>query len=534
MRPSIGFGGSIHDFATCLLTEDDDIVAVEDERLNRIRYALGEPDPCRKSLDYCLDSRGLGRSDIHGYYANDMLQGLLGVEGAIDWLNHHHTHALSAFFTGPFTEAAILVVDGAGSVAETANSGRGRHSRETTTWALGEGNQLSTIGKVVGTKAGPPGTNDASALMSNSLGDFYRAITEAVGFGFLQAGKTMGLAPYGDDRFADRLRTAIELLPRGQFTVDMSGRAGVLHLLAGIRRGPLDEDFETNAAIAAAGQLVLEEILLHVLEEVWRRTECPNLCLAGGVALNCVFNGKIAERTPFANVHVIYAPGDSGTAIGAAVQGRLDAGVGPAPFRIRGGPYLGRTHAVTSDFELGAVLSEEKLYREVASLLHQGKVVAWYRSGAEFGPRALGNRSLLADPTRAGMRTHLNRIKSREQFRPFAPVVLEESWSDFFTATNTSPYMQFSYPFRADAGRAVPAVCHVDGSARVQTVTDEQNPALAGLLREFTRQGGPPMLLNTSLNLRGAPIVETPAQAVDALATSGIDALVVDDRLITR
>jgi carbamoyltransferase len=530
----IGFGGSIHDFATCLVDADCDVVAVEDERLSRTRYALGEPQPCRRSLDYCLEVAG-HQSDGVVYYANDMLRGVLGVPRVdVVWMNHHLSHALSAFFTSPFATSAIVVADGAGSVVDGTGDG-GTHSRETTTWGIGSGNHVKMLGHVTGGKRGARGTNDVSALMSNSLGDFYRAVTEAVGFGFLQAGKTMGLAAYGDDRFVDRLMSALEVGPHGQFTIAMEGDGGVLEILARISRGSLADDFETNAAIAAGGQAVLENVLFHVLDEVWEQTRCPNLCLAGGVALNCVFNGKIAERTPFHSVHVVYAPGDSGTAIGAAVQGMLDNGLADgSPFRLQHRPYLGRRYPEVGHDDAGVSMSVDRLCRATASLLHQGKVVAWFQGGAEFGPRALGNRSLLADPTRSGMRNQLNRVKSREWFRPFAPVVLTESWSDYFSATNPSPCMQFSYPIRQPMRDTLPAVCHVDGSARVQSVDDEQNPALAALLREFVRQGGPPVLLNTSLNLRGEPIVETPGHALDALASSDIDALVLGQRLLVK
>ncbi|MEU8033800.1 carbamoyltransferase C-terminal domain-containing protein [Streptomyces sp. NPDC049099] len=537
MRHLIGFGGSVHDFATCVLGEDGRMVAIEDERLSRVRYAFGDPEPCRTSLEYCLRAVGHAPGDGLEFGANDMLRGVIGVpERDIVWMNHHLAHAMSVLFTSPFQEAAIVVADGAGSVvSSTAAHDAHTHCRETTTWAWGQGNDIRTLGQVIGRKRGGPDSNDVSALMSNSLGDLYRAVTEAVGFGFLQAGKTMGLASYGDDRFVDRLMSAVELLPGGQFTIDVAGSGGVLQILKGIRRGSLEEDFDTNAAIAAAGQIVLETVLFHVLEEVWEQTHCPNLCLAGGVALNCVFNGKIAERTPFRDVHVVFAPGDSGTAIGSAVHRYLSDGSCTTPFRLQTGPYLGRDYG--RDAEMTGHqdrLPDEVLYRKVASLLHQGKVVAWFQGGAEFGPRALGHRSLLADPTRAAMRPHLNRVKSREWFRPFAPVVIEKHRTDYFEGAHASPYMQFSYPVKAGMRDRIPAVCHVDGTARLQSVDDWSSPELAELIREFVRQGGPPVLLNTSLNLRGEPIVETPRQALDAFAGADIDALVLCGRLLVK
>ena len=540
MHYVIGFGGSIHDFATCLLMPDGGMVAIEDERLSRVRYAYGETEPCRKSLDYVLDLARIDVRDVARFAANDMLLHEIDFSGLApnrpqEWLNHHATHASSTFFTGPFDESAILVADGAGSVMGIDNvSGTGGHERETTTWAFGSGNNIEVLGSVVGAKRGSPDSNDPDSLMSNSLGDFYRAVTEVIGFGFLQAGKTMALAAYGDDRFTGRLMAAVTLLPGGAFTIQMDGAGGVLEILAGIRHGSLEEDFAGNACIAAAGQAVLETILIHVLTELWARTRCPNLCLAGGVALNCVFNGKITQSTPFRNVHVVYAPGDGGTAIGAAVACRLAEGVGDTPWRLPARPYLGRVYPDGTLNGYGEELAEEKLYRVVAGLLGQGKVVAWFQGACEFGPRALGNRSLLADPGQAGMAERLNRLKGREWFRPVAPVVLEDHVQDFFHADGLSPAMQFSWQVRERVRDAVPAICHTDGSARVQTVGDEQNPVLAALLGEFHRQGGPPVLVNTSLNLRGEPIVETPHEALAVLAETEIDALVVGNRLISR
>lgn len=531
MEHVVGFGGSIHDFATCLLSDDGVLIAVEDERLSRVRYAYREPDPCRQSLDYVLAARNIGRTDVSAFAGNDMLRGELRLPEP-EWLNHHHSHAASALFTSPFEETAILVADGAGSV--TGDGAAGRHERETTTWAMGHGNRIEVLGRVVGDKRGAPGSNDADALMSNSLGDFYRAVTEAVGFGFLQAGKTMGLAAYGDDRFVDRLMGAVGLLPGGAFTIQVEGAGGVLEILAGIPRGSLSDDFVTNAHVAAAGQLILEQVLLHVLGELWERTRCPTLCLAGGVLLNCVFNGTITDRTPFRDVHVVCAPGDSGTAIGAAALAWPAAAESRDTWRLSADPYLGRSYSGDLLPGHGQRLEPDVLHRAVAELLHQGQVVAWFQGAAEFGPRALGHRSLLADPSRPDMRDRLNRIKDREWFRPVAPVVLEHRTDDFFHARGTSPAMQFSWLVRDSVRDVVPAVRHVDGSARVQTVNSTQNARLAALITEFERLGGPPVLINTSLNLRGEPIVETPEQALVVLAEPGVNALVVGDRLIRK
>ncbi|SEG86536.1 carbamoyltransferase [Thermomonospora echinospora] len=527
MTGVVGFGGSIHDFATWLITSDNGSIAIEDERLSRVRHALLDPDPCRASLAYCLDAAGLQVGDVRAFSANDMLTPLRTwqPEIPIQWVNHHLSHAASTFFTSPFETAVVLVADGAGSIIGAGSADR--HERETTTWMLGHGNELTRLGQVVGAKRGPASSNDLDALMSNSLGDFYRAVTEGIGFGFMHAGKVMALASYGDGRFTDTLMEAVALLPDGRFTITLDGPHGVVDRIRRLRGDGGPGAFATDACIAHAGQQILERVLLHVLAHAWSVTGCPNLCLAGGVALNCAFNGKIIKNTGFEQVHVVCAPGDDGTALGAAILASLELDPPASTVRFPISPYQGR--------EYGPAQIDEQVLRRTAELLDQGKVVGWYQGRSEFGPRALGNRSILADPRRVDLAKRINaRIKHREWFRPLAPVVLADHAEEYFEADCPSPWMQFAWPIRAEHQATLAGVCHVDGTARVQTLRPQEQPSLARLLMEFAALGAPPVLLNTSLNIRGEPIAETPDEAMAVFRRSEIDAIVINGTLLER
>jgi len=545
MNNIIGLGGSIHDYATCLL-QDKEMIAIEDERLTRIRYSVGSKNPCLPSMDYCLKAAGLNAQDINTFAMNDDITGLFQVNGYknVSVYNHHLTHAYSTFFTSPFHEAAILIIDGAGS---KKHPNKDSEERETTTYAYGVGNNIKILNRVYGSLEGENPLTRSQTVMSNSLGEFYRVIAETLEMGWLVGpGKVMGLAPYGlfykDDRFVSNMLKCIELLPDGQFIININGTEGLIDTLYTIRQTYHKQEgaFRIDAAIAYSGQIVLEMLLSHLLEYLSTQVSTDNLCIAGGVGLNSMVNGKIPEISKFKNVHVFYSPGDSGTAIGAAVGAYLSNHNIDELVRFEGNPYLGQDY---KNYEIEKCLKihnltysiPKTLHHEVAHLLSQGKIVAWYQDKSEFGPRALGNRSILADPRDTVMRDRINHtIKQREWFRPLAPAVIGHKAKDYFNSLTYSPWMQFVWPVKEEFYVKLPSITHIDGSSRVQTVTKEGNSSFYLLLEKFEEITGFPILLNTSFNINGEPIVETPDEAIRAFLNSQIDVLALGEYLITR
>jgi carbamoyltransferase len=543
MSNIMGIGGSTHDFAACLIREDSRVIAIEEERISRIRYALNSSQPCKEPFEYCLQAADLRVEDIDAIMGNDMLEGV--IDGDLfpnaQLINHHLTHAASTFFTSPFETAAILVCDGAGSLIPSLATGE--KERETASFAYGDGNDISIIGRVTGSSSGIRFRSDTPRLRENSVGDLYRAVTETIGFGFLHDGKTMGLAPYGDDRYVEEVMRFVKLGANGDFQIHLSGENGLIVRLQEIRKrdAVLNNQFETDAALGYAGQFALELVLQHVLDHLWRLCHTPNLCIAGGVGLNSLANGKIPSISKFKNIHVVYAPGDGGTAIGAAAWGFAQSvGRTAESVRLASSPYLGRAYAmseiVNALHQSGTDFRQpEDLYSEVAEMLDAGLIVAWYQGESEFGPRALGNRSILADPRSVEIRDRVNSvIKHREWFRPLAPIVIENVASTYFELPFPSPWMQFVWPVRPEYRSILAGITHVDGSARVQTVNSAQNHALYSILEAFEQVSGYPILLNTSFNIRAEPIVETPRDAIQTFLSSEIDILVLGEFLVSN
>lgn len=441
------------------------------------------------------------------------------------YLDHHLCHAASSFLVSPFERAAILVVDGA-SEAHTA------------LLALGEGATIKVLDRVP---------------LPHSLGQFYAAITAFLGFRPDQDEYiVMGLSAYGEPAYAQVFRThLVRLLPHGAVQLNTRlldfhlARAGIfvpeLMRLLGPNRASGEELTQRHRDIAASAQVVLEEAMLHLARHLKQLSGAENLCLAGGVTYNCVANSRLARDAGYRAIYVQPAAGDSGSALGAALwlsQRRADS----KPVRhLMSHVYLGprygidRCRRALAEAGLGwEFLAEDSLCERVATELSRGRLVLWFQGRMEWGPRALGNRSLLADPRREDMRELINaKVKLREPFRPFAPSVLEECAADYFEPSSPSPFMLFTRSVRPSAKGLIPAVVHVDGTSRIQTVDRDSNPRYRKLLEAFGRQTGVPILLNTSFNVR-EPIVCTPEDAVRCFLRTQVDWLVLENLLVRR
>lgn len=554
--------------SACLVRDGDLVAAVEDERFRRQKYWAGFPS---ESIRFCLQQAGITAYDLDhvavsrdpsAHLAQKVLFALrkrpsfaairdrvrnmaavrdiraslcraLELDGAalraeFHNVEHHRAHLASAFFVSPFADAALLSIDGMGDFVSTMVGS-------------GSGNQIEV--------------HDA-VLFPHSLGIFFTALTQWLGFPkYGDEGKVQGLAPYGRPRYLEEMHRIVRLQRGGTFDLDLdyflhhaqgvdmtwdegSPTLGTLFSpkvveMLGPAREPGGEITPHYADVAASMQAMLEEAEFHIVRDAYARTGRRALCLAGGVALNSSFNGKILPQTEFTEIFIQPAAGDAGTALGAAYYVYHQVLGRPRVFTM--------THASTgpsfSDKEIEAVLAahglayetldEEVLADQVAGLLAEGKVVGWFQGKAEWGPRALGNRSILADPRRLDMKDILNaRVKHREPFRPFAPSVLAEHVGDYFDQTYPDPFMIKVYNVRESRRAEIPAVTHVDGTGRLQTVSREANPRYWELIQAFGRQTGVPVVLNTSFN-ENEPIVSSPEEAVRCFERTHMDALVV-------
>ncbi|GMU92771.1 MAG: carbamoyltransferase [Candidatus Hydrogenedentota bacterium] len=558
----LGIGGFSHDSAAALVQDGKLVAAVAEERLTRKKHQGGVP---RLAVEYCLEAAGIGPNDIDhiccymrpgirlarripyrlrqmyrapvyssAYIGYEVLHNLEYVRGMrtlrgkksrLHFMEHHPAHAASAFLVSPFDEAALLSIDYVGEWHAT--------------WGgIGQGARVRRL---------------FSEHYPNSLGVLYTAITEYLGFARASDEyKVMGLASYGKPEFADEFRRIVRLRRNGRYSIDRSWLQ--CHYRPGSRTGYLSGKFirrfgppraqhelieERHQNMAASLQCVLEETALHMAKHLHKRTKLKWLCLAGGVALNCSMNGRLLRESPFERVYVQPAAGDDGTAIGAAFQKHYELTKAPRSFIMRDarvGPEFSN-ESIKRFLELTKIpyTAPADLVEQVADRLAQGLIVGWFQGRMEFGPRALGSRSILADPTRPDMKDLINRhVKHREEFRPFAPACLEERAHEYFEGCRSSPFMLFVYPVRAEVRKKIPAVTHVDGTARVQTVARDVNPRFYALIEAFETRRGVPMVLNTSFNVMGEPIVHTPEDAVRCFYSTGIDALVMGDYLIVK
>lgn len=456
--------------------------------------------------------------NLAGINLAHQIRGPLAVGGRdrVAWRSypHHLTHAATGAFTSPFERAAVAVIDGAGE----------RSSTDFYVYSAPDLKAVTSTGSV------------------NSLGLFYALLCTWCGWDPFKGEewKVMGLAAHGhvDPDLQRRMLNLIAV--KGLRIVYPTGRREhqtILRQFESLARPPEAPPLSA-ANLAATGQSVFQLIMLELLRNLHRETRQDNLILSGGCALNSACNGRIMEETPFKQVHVPMAPADDGNALGAAFLALRDESPYWRPSGVVHSPYLGSSipeSAVARVRAHSPVRTSPNVCREVASFLASGRVVAWVQGRAEFGPRALGHRSILADPRSATMRDRLNSVvKFREEFRPLAPAILDEHGHDWFEGYRTSPYMSMAFRFRPERSRLVPAVVHVDGTGRAQSVTRTLEPHLHQLLTEFLALTGVPILINTSLNVMGKPIVHSIEDILGVYWTSSIDVLVVGDVVLEK
>ena len=570
----VGINAFHGDASAALVVDGQLVAAVEEERFNRVKHWAGFP---AESIRWCLQRAGLSASDIdhvaisfnpkanlfkrlgfvatHWPSASAILDRLrrqgktlrleeqfaqaVGAERTelkahFHRIEHHQTHVAAGFLISPFDEAAVLSVDGMGDFTSTLT-------------AHAQGTDWKEFDRV---------------YFPHSIGFLYTAITMYLGFPFYgDEYKVMGLAPYGQPEFADFFRKMI-FPKKDTFELNLDY---FTHHKKGVRMtwndgAPLIEPFYSprlsdelgpmrdrtepmtprHDNIARSLQVVTEEIIMHLLKRLHKKTGCDNLCMTGGVAMNSVANGKITTQTPFRNVYIPAGAADNGTSFGAAFYVWNHLLQMPRTF-VQDHAYWGcsstdaesiaAANAAGVPFEQ---LDKATLVDRTTDLLLDGKVVGWFQGEMEFGARALGNRTLLADPRRTDMRDIINlRIKFREKFRPFAPSILEEQVGEWFEINEPAPYMEKVFLIRKEKRSIIPAVTHVDGSGRLQTVSKHTNPLYHRLISRFFEKTGVPIVLNTSLN-ENEPIVRTPAEAISCFLRTDMDVIAIGCLLINR
>jgi carbamoyltransferase len=588
----LGVSCYFHDAAAALLRDGQLVAAAEEERFSRKKHDSGFPE---NAIEFCLRTAGIKAEDLDylvffekpflkferllltsmqtfprslrvfreamltwlgdKIWIRHLIQNKLGLPGEkILFSEHHLSHAASSFLCSPFEEAAILTIDGVG---------------EWTTASIGVGKDTNlTLLKEI--------------RFPHSLGLLYSAFTAFLGFEVNEGEyKVMGMAPFGKPNYVDQVKKLIRLHQDGSFELDMDyfsfhhsseqtynqkfaslfgkPRAPESHFFTESsgypsyfgdkpsNYGALCRENQHYADIAASIQVVIEEAVLNLARQAQIETGCKNLCMAGGVALNSVANGRVLRESGFEGLYIQPAAGDAGGALGAALFGYHTVLGQPRSF-VMDHAYWGEEHsaAATEAFLKGGGIAfercanQEELIARCVDALAQGKVLGWAQGRFEWGPRALGNRSIIADPRRADMKEIVNvKIKFREPFRPFAPSVLAERAGDYFETGGRdgkypSSFMLNVAAVRGDKREVIPATTHVDGTGRLQTVSRQSNPRYYSLIESFGELTGVPVLLNTSFNLRGEPIVNTPAEAFSTFARSGIDVLVLGDYLVRK
>ena len=569
----LGINAYHGDSSACILKDGIVIAASEEERFRRIKHWAGFPSEAIKfclgeaniditQVDYITISRdpsaNIHKKILHAAKNLVSVKALKDrlsntkkvggvkaelskvfnipedkIKGEVKNIEHHRSHLASAFFASPFDEAAILSIDGFGDFTSTMI-------------ATGKGNKIEVLDTVI---------------YPHSAGIFYTSLTQYLGFPhYGDEYKVMGLAPYGEPKYVDELKKIILFKDNGLFELNtnyfkhakegvaMSWENGDPHIdsifseelekLLGPARKNGEELTQKHKDIATSVQRVTEELIFHILNHLQKRTGLKNICIAGGVAQNSVANGKILEKTTFEHIYIPSAGHDAGTALGSALwlynhileNDRLPA------------IYNAYTGAKSSNEQVEACLkadnieytkyNDEELLEVVSDALVDGKVIGWFQGRAEFGPRALGHRSIIVDPRRTDAKELLNaKIKRRESFRPFAPSILEEYVSEYFEKTDKVPFMEKVYPIKKEKHTEIPAVTHVDGTGRLQTV--EKGDRYYDLIEKFRQKTGTPILLNTSFN-ENEPIVNTPKEALDCYLRTEMDMLVMENCVVKR
>ena len=618
----LGLNAYHGDSAACLVRDGRLVAAAEEERFRRIKHWAGLPT---EAIKYCLTEGGLRFGELdhiainrqpgvnnwrrllfvlrhcpdlgliknrlrnirHAASIEDRLREAFPGEplrASIHHVEHHLAHLASAFLVSPFEEAVCLSVDGFGDFASAA-------------WGLGQGEEIAIDGRV---------------YFPHSLGIFYSAITQFIGFPYFgDEYKVMGLAPYGEPKCLDLMREIVWVRRDGSYELnlrffrhhtdnvsyswkDCAPEVGTLYApaleeLLGPARQPGEPLEQTHKDLARSAQAMYEEAFLALLKTLHAKYQCPNLALSGGCAMNSVANGKVRLETPFKKMYLPAAAGDAGGAIGAAFavdaeekaesrkekadmsrDGRFvmnDACTGPQfdgltiekllqsrallpgpvvppsgsgfllsafPISALTAPPVTRHSSLVTEFPVSQIADEQTLCARTAKAISEGKVVGWFQGRMEWGPRALGNRSIVCDPRRADMKDILNaKIKRRESFRPFAPSILRERVAEWFEQDDDVPFMMEVFKFRAEKRTLVPAVCHVDGSGRLQTVHRETNPLYHRLISEFCALTSVPMVLNTSFN-ENEPVVCRPEEALDCFLRTKMDVLVLGSFFVER
>lgn len=561
----LGISCYYHDSGAALVRDGKLIAAGEEERFNRKKHDSDFP---KMAVDYCLKEAGItiDQVDYIGFYEKPLvkfnrilesilatwprsykawlkavplwlthrlnissdIQKQLGCDKDILYCQHHLSHAASAFLVSPFEEAAIITADGVGEWTTTA-------------WGVGRGTQIEI---------------QKELRFPHSVGLLFSAITAYLGFRVNDAEwKVMGLAPYGKPTYVDKFHEIVDIRDDGSIRLNLDYFAHTYSTTATINERWADlfgqpqnkseaELTDFHRDIAHSGQKVVEEIMVKMATHVHRETGMKNVCLAGGVGLNCVANWRILKESGFKDIFIQPAAGDSGGALGTAFYIYNTVLGNPRTFRMEHacwGPQFGDAEIkdalrqVEATYEV--VPDEKQLIDKTARMIADGKVVAWFQGRMEFGPRALGSRSLLADARDNNMKDVINaKVKFREAFRPFAPAVLKERAHEYFDMPpgSEAPYMLLVPKVLPDKRAIIPAVTHEDGTGRVQTVTEEQNGRYYRLIKRFGEITGVPVVINTSFNVRGEPIVCTPRDAYNTFVNTGIDVLVIGNYILTE